>query len=223
MPQQMSSMQRVFKNIQQGKGKALLPSLVALLLALCLCVLPACSAAGGAAGSGASGSSAAASASASGAAASSSATSASASASSAAGSASASGAAGSASATSASADSAQSVSVTRDGTYTDKDHVAAYIHEYGKLPSNFISKTKAKKAGWDSESGNLWDVCPGKSIGGGTFYNDDGLLPEKSGRTWKECDIDYEGGYRGAKRICYSSDGLIYYTSDHYQSFTQLY
>ena len=189
MPQQMSSMQRVFKNIQQGKGKALLPSLVALLLALCLCVLPACSAAGGAAGSGASGSSAAAS----------------------------------ASATSASADSAQSVSVTRDGTYTDKDHVAAYIHEYGKLPSNFISKTKAKKAGWDSESGNLWDVCPGKSIGGGTFYNDDGLLPEKSGRTWKECDIDYEGGYRGAKRICYSSDGLIYYTSDHYQSFTQLY
>lgn len=202
MPQQMSSMQRVFKNIQQGKGKALLPSLVALLLALCLCVLPACSAAGGAAGSGASGSSAAGSASASGAA----------------GSASASGAAGS-----ASADSAQSVSVTRDGTYTDKDHVAAYIHEYGKLPSNFISKTKAKKAGWDSESGNLWDVCPGKSIGGGTFYNDDGLLPEKSGRTWKECDIDYEGGYRGAKRICYSSDGLIYYTSDHYQSFTQLY
>ena len=204
MPQQMSSMQRVFKNIQQGKGKALLPSLVALLLALCLCVLPACSAAGGAAGSGSSGSSAAASASASGAAGSA--------------SASASGAAGS-----ASADSAQSVSVTRDGTYTDKDHVAAYIHEYGKLPSNFISKTKAKKAGWDSESGNLWDVCPGKSIGGGTFYNDDGLLPEKSGRTWKECDIDYEGGYRGAKRICYSSDGLIYYTSDHYQSFTQLY
>ena len=204
MPQQMSSMQRVFKNIQQGKGKALLPSLVALLLALCLCVLPACSAAGGAAGSGASGSSAAGSASASDAAGSA--------------SASASGAAGS-----ASADSAQSVSVTRDGTYTDKDHVAAYIHEYGKLPSNFISKTKAKKAGWDSESGNLWDVCPGKSIGGGTFYNDDGLLPEKSGRTWKECDIDYEGGYRGAKRICYSSDGLIYYTSDHYQSFTQLY
>ena len=209
MPQQMSSMQRVFKNIQQGKGKALLPSLVALLLALCLCVLPACSAAGGAAGSGASGSSAAGSASASDAATSA--------------SASASGAAGSASVTSASADSAQSVSVTRDGTYTDKDHVAAYIHEYGKLPSNFISKTKAKKAGWDSESGNLWDVCPGKSIGGGTFYNDDGLLPEKSGRTWKECDIDYEGGYRGAKRICYSSDGLIYYTSDHYQSFTQLY
>ena len=198
MPQQMSSMQQVFKNIQQGKGKALLPSLVALLLAFCLCVLPACSAAVGAAGSGGSGSSA---------------SSAAASASSAATSAS----------SAVSTDAAQSVSVTEDGTYTDKDHVAAYIHEYGKLPSNYISKTKAKKAGWDSESGNLWDVCPGKSIGGGTFYNDDGLLPEKSGRTWKECDIDYEGGYRGAKRICYSSDGLIYYTSDHYQSFTQLY
>ena len=206
----MSSMQQVLKNIQQGKGKALLPSLVALLLAFCLCVLPACSAAGSAAGSGASGSSAAASASASasGSGASSSASS---------------DAATSASANATSGSSGASVSVTKDGTYTDKDHVAAYIHEYGKLPSNYISKTKAKKAGWDSESGNLWDVCPGKSIGGGTFYNDDGLLPEKSGRTWKECDIDYEGGYRGAKRICYSSDGLIYYTSDHYQSFTQLY
>ncbi len=115
------------------------------------------------------------------------------------------------------------VSVFEDGTYTDKDHVALYLHLYQKLPVNYVSKTKAKKAGWDAEKGNLWDVCPGKSIGGGTFYNDDGLLPEKSGRTWKECDIDYAGGYRGEKRICYSSDGLIFYTDDHYQSFTQLY
>ena len=118
---------------------------------------------------------------------------------------------------------AAGVSVSKDDTYTDKDHVALYLHLYQKLPANYVSKTKAKKAGWDAEKGNLWDVCPGKSIGGGTFYNDDGLLPEKSGRTWKECDIDYAGGHRGAKRICYSNDELIFYTDDHYQSFTRLY
>lgn len=123
----------------------------------------------------------------------------------------------------ASAGAAADVSVSEDDTYTDKDHVALYLHLYQKLPANYISKTRAKKAGWDAEKGNLWDVCPGKSIGGGAFYNDDGLLPEKSGRTWKECDIDYAGGYRGAKRICYSNDGLIFYTDDHYQSFTRLY
>ena len=133
------------------------------------------------------------------------------------------GGAASAAASGGSAAGAPGVSVSKDGTYTDRDHVALYLHLYQKLPANYISKTKAKKAGWDAEKGNLWDVCPGKSIGGGTFYNDDGLLPEKSGRTWKECDIDYAGGYRGAKRICYSNDGLIFYTDDHYQSFTQLY
>ena len=129
----------------------------------------------------------------------------------------------SASTSSESGSSSSKITVKEDGTYSDKDHVALYIHTYGKLPSNYISKTKATKAGWVAEKGNLWDVLPGKIIGGGPFYNDDGLLPEKNGRTWKECDIDYKGGNRGAKRICFSNDGLIYYTSDHYKSFTQLY
>ena len=109
------------------------------------------------------------------------------------------------------------------GEYNSKDEVALYIHEYGHLPSNYISKTKARKAGWVSSKGNLDEVCPGKSIGGGTFYNDDGLLPEASGRSWKECDIGYTGGYRGAERIVFSNDGLIYYTDDHYKTFEQLY
>ena len=113
--------------------------------------------------------------------------------------------------------------VAEDGTYTSKDEVALYIHTYGHLPSNFISKTKAKEAGWVSSEGNLDEVCPGKSIGGSTFYNDDGLLPEADGRTWKECDINYTGGFRGSERIVFSNDGLIYYTNDHYQTFEQLY
>ena len=36
-------------------------------------------------------------------------------------------------------------------------------------------------------------------------------------------DIDYVKGNRGAKRIVFSNDGLIYYTDDHYKTFKQLY
>lgn len=114
-------------------------------------------------------------------------------------------------------------SVVEDGTYTSKDEVAAYIHQFGHLPSNYISKSKAKKAGWVSNKGNLDDVLPGMSIGGSEFYNDEGQLPDAPGRTWTECDINYAGGYRGAERIVFSNDGLIFYTSDHYETFEQLY
>jgi len=116
-----------------------------------------------------------------------------------------------------------SVGVTEDGRYTSKAEVALYIHTYGHLPSNFISKTKARKEGWVSSEGNLNDVCPGMSIGGSVFYNDDGLLPDADGRTWKECDIDYTGGYRGSERIVFSNDGLIYYSDNHYRTFERLY
>ena len=109
------------------------------------------------------------------------------------------------------------------GIYTNKEQVAFYLHLYGRLPSNYISKKEAERLGWDSREGNLDEVAPGKSIGGGRFGNREGLLPEKKGRTYYECDIDYDGGYRGGKRIVYSNDGLIYYTEDHYNSFELLY
>lgn len=115
------------------------------------------------------------------------------------------------------------LSVEEDGTYTSKEEVALYIHTYGKLPSNFVTKKDAQAAGWDSQKGNLQDVIPGASIGGDRFGNYEGLLPEKKGRKYYECDIDYEGGRRGAKRIVFSSDGLIFYTEDHYESFETLY
>ncbi|MBQ1310714.1 MAG: ribonuclease [Blautia sp.] len=116
-----------------------------------------------------------------------------------------------------------SVKVKEDGTYTGKEEVAAYIHEFGHLPSNYITKNEAKDLGWDSRSGNLDEVAPGKSIGGDKFGNYEGLLPTKSGRKYYECDIDFEGGRRNAKRIIFSNDGLIYYTEDHYETFEQLY
>lgn len=110
--------------------------------------------------------------------------------------------------------------IDENGEYTSKEDVALYIFTYGKLPANFITKSQAESLGW--EGGPLWDYAPGKSIGGDVFGNREGLLPKKSGRTWYECDIDYKGESRGAKRIVFSNDGLVYYTDDHYESFTQI-
>lgn len=113
--------------------------------------------------------------------------------------------------------------VKEDGTYSSPELVAAYLHNFHKLPSNYITKNEAEKLGWDSEKGNLWDVTDKMSIGGNRFGNYEGLLPEADGRIWYECDVNYNGGYRGAERILYSNDGLIYYTDDHYKTFTKLY
>ena len=107
--------------------------------------------------------------------------------------------------------------------YSDPYDVADYIHLYGELPPNFITKDEAKDWGWVSSEGNLWEVAPGMSIGGDRFGNREKLLPEASGRKWYECDVNYNGGFRGAERILYSNDGLIYYTDDHYESFTAIY
>lgn len=113
--------------------------------------------------------------------------------------------------------------VVEDGEYSSKEEVAEYIHLFEHLPDNYITKGEAKKLGWVSSKGNLWDVAPGKSIGGDSFGNREGLLPEAKGRKYFECDIDYEGGYRNENRIIYSNDGLVYYTGDHYRSYELLY
>lgn len=109
-----------------------------------------------------------------------------------------------------------------NGSYTTKEDVALYIHTYGHLPDNFITKNKAQNLGWTG--GSLEPYAPGMCIGGSRFGNYEGLLPEAEGRRWTECDVDTLGaGSRGAKRIVFSNDGLIYYTEDHYESFEPLY
>lgn len=117
----------------------------------------------------------------------------------------------------------EAIVVVEDGEYSDKEHVALYIHTFNHLPSNFITKKEAKELGWESSKGNLGTVAPGKSIGGDRFGNREGILPAKDGRKYYECDIDYQGKKRGAKRIVFSDDGLIYYTEDHYETFELLY
>ena len=109
-----------------------------------------------------------------------------------------------------------------DGYDTTKEDVALYIYTYGHLPDNFITKKEAESLGWSG--GGLDDYAYGCCIGGNRFGNYEGLLPEANGRTYTECDIDtMHASKRGAKRIVFSNDGLIYYTDDHYESFTLLY
>lgn len=112
------------------------------------------------------------------------------------------------------------VSLDRDGVYADKDNVALYIHIYGELPDNYITKKEARKLGWSG--GSVEAYAPGKCIGGDRYGNYEQSLPEDA-KYW-ECDIDTLGKKsRGAKRIIYSDEGCIYYTADHYKSFEQLY
>ncbi|MBQ7432901.1 MAG: ribonuclease [Lachnospiraceae bacterium] len=115
------------------------------------------------------------------------------------------------------------VQVTEDGYYYYVEEVALYIATYGHLPSNYITKDEAQELGWVSSKGNLWKVAPGMCIGGDRFGNYEGKLPTKKGRKYTECDVNYEGGYRQTDRIIFSNDGLVYYTEDHYETFTLLY
>ena len=109
-----------------------------------------------------------------------------------------------------------------DGTYTTAEDVSLYIYLYDDLPDNFITKSEARELGW--RGGGLDDYAPGMCIGGDTFGNREGLLPKAKGRVYTECDINTLGeDSRGAERIVFSNDGLLYYTDDHYESFILLY
>lgn len=106
-----------------------------------------------------------------------------------------------------------------DGTYNSAEDVSLYLYTFGHLPENYITKNKARDLGWTG--GSVERVAPGCAIGGDRFGNREGVLPKG---TYYECDIDTIGeSSRGAKRLVYSDDGRIYYTEDHYETFTLLY
>ena len=112
--------------------------------------------------------------------------------------------------------------VVRDGEYTSKEDVAAYIRQFkGALPRNFITKSEARALGWSG--GPLEPHAPGKSIGGDRFGNYEQRLPRLKVGFYKECDIDSKGRPRGAKRLVFTQDGQrIYYTGDHYKTFKEV-
>ena len=116
----------------------------------------------------------------------------------------------------------EAVIIDPDGFYTTVEDVSLYLYTYGELPQNFMTKKEARALGWSG--GSLEEYAPGMCIGGDYFGNYEGMLPKAKNRDYYECDIDTLGaGSRGAKRIVYSDDGLIYYTEDHYESFELLY
>ena len=118
---------------------------------------------------------------------------------------------------------APTLTVSEDGWYDSKEEVALYLHLYGRLPGNYVTKAEAEAKGWTGGSVERY-TGEGTAIGGSRFGNYEGLLPKASGRTYTECDIGTVGtSSRGAKRLVFSNDGLIYYTEDHYESFELLY
>lgn len=99
------------------------------------------------------------------------------------------------------------------------EFVASALRKTGKLPDRFLSKKEARKLGWVPEQGNLNEIAPGKSIGGDRFGNYEGKLPAQKGRSYREADVHDSPERRGAERLVFSNDGLIFYTPDHYKTF----
>ena len=105
--------------------------------------------------------------------------------------------------------------------YYDLENVVLHLEIHGELPDNYITKSEARKLGW--EGGSVEKYQEGAAIGGDRFGNREGLLPEADGRDYTECDLDTNGqDSRGAKRLVFSDDGLYFYTEDHYESFEEV-
>lgn len=109
------------------------------------------------------------------------------------------------------------------GPIIEPQRIADYLFEYGELPDNFLTKQEARDLGWNSGWNYVSDVAPGMSIGGDRFGNYDGNLPWRKGVRYYEADCWYTGGPRGAERIVWSTEGRVWYTDDHYQTFTEMY
>ena len=112
-----------------------------------------------------------------------------------------------------------------EAQYTSKNEVAKYICENGHLPSNYVSKSEGKRL-YEQKTGRnftKWNFNPLSTldvmIGGDYFENREGLLPQG---TWYEADVDYFASNRGTNRLVYSSGCNIYYTSNHYKSFSKV-
>ena len=110
-----------------------------------------------------------------------------------------------------------------EGPIIDPQSIADYLFAHGELPDNFITKKEARALGWDSSRNYLSDVAPGMSIGGDYFGNYEGRLPVEQGVEYHEADCWYTGGKRNAYRVIYSNQGRVWYTEDHYETFTELF
>lgn len=111
-----------------------------------------------------------------------------------------------------------------EGPITDPQGIADWLFSHDMtLPDNFITKREARALGWDPSWNYVGDVAPGMSIGGDRFGNYEGKLPEGWGVYYWEADCYYKGKKRNAHRVIYSSEGRVWYTGDHYNTFTELF
>lgn len=97
-----------------------------------------------------------------------------------------------------------------------------YLRNYEKLPNYYITRERAEEIGYKSYLGNLSKVAPNRMLFRGIYNNSNGHLPVAANRVWYEADINYKSGFRGAERIVYSNDGLIFVTYDHYHTFIEI-
>lgn len=114
-------------------------------------------------------------------------------------------------------------------TYTEKEDVALYIMQHHELPSNYITHYGYTHYGRKYYKNNNIETT-GFRIGGDTHYYDSALSSFGVGsvQSLKECDI-YVEGYsltnRGKSRLVYTCNtdkARVFYTTDHYGTFTEL-
>ena len=88
------------------------------------------------------------------------------------------------------------------------------------LPPKFVTKREARDMGW-RPGRDLWSApaLRGRSMGGDHFGNRERRLPYGK---WREADLDYKGGRRGAKRLLFSREGRRFLTVDHYRTFVEI-
>ena len=115
--------------------------------------------------------------------------------------------------------------VEESGKYTTRDSVAAYLCKFDKLPSNYVSKNEGQQL-YETKTGKTfekWNFNPwttiGVMIGGDSFSNDKSMLPQGS---YHEADVDYSANNRGTKRLMYQGGCTIYYTANHYESYSEI-
>lgn len=103
---------------------------------------------------------------------------------------------------------------------TDAKIVSGYIKVKNKLPDYYLTKTEAKKLGWNPADGNLCEVLPGKAIGGDVFRNRERNLPMIG--KYFEADVNYNCGNRGSDRLIFDKKGNVWLTQNHYKTFEKL-
>ncbi len=103
--------------------------------------------------------------------------------------------------------------------------IASTVYRTGALPDCYLTKNEARDEGW-RRGRDLWRHAPGAAIGGDRFYNRERRLPATHDGAYREADLDYQGGRRGARRMVFvrGSEGrwLQWITLDHYRSFMRV-